>query len=104
MNCKPGDLAIVIGALHTPENIGRIVEVVRPTAHGDVFMSCNGRHATLGANGVWPAWRVRSDKPLYWRLRNGSLMEVMEVPMSDQFLRPVSGIPLDEETFDKVSA
>lgn len=30
MNCKPGDLAVIIRARKKPEWLGRVVEVIRP--------------------------------------------------------------------------
>lgn len=39
MNCKPGDLAIIIRAKFTPELVGHIVRVIRPWTKYDPFDS-----------------------------------------------------------------
>jgi hypothetical protein len=44
MNCKPGDLALIVGADH-PQNLGRIVQVVRayPYMQNAWWVKHNGR-------------------------------------------------------------
>ncbi len=91
-NVKAGDLAIVVGAFMCTENIGRIVEVVRPAVEG---VDVRSSHPDL------VAWMVRSDRPL-GRPNNrytGRLPPKLEVPCADCNLRPVSGLPVD--TYEK---
>lgn len=104
MNCKPGDLAIVIGAQVTPEMIGHIVEVVSAAHNGDVFETDLGE-ARLGDPASVTVWRVRScgALPLPWRLRDGRLAHAVEMPVFDTYLRPLNGAPIDEETHGWVS-
>lgn len=103
MNCKPGDLAIVVAARNTPEIIGRIVEVVRVAVAGDTFKRVDGVTTTLArVDGV--TWRVRSSRPLPWTMANGKTYQCFEVATSDAHLRPVSGLPVCEETRDTVHA
>lgn len=90
MNCKAGDLAIVVAAYHRKENIGRIVEVVRAAV-----MDVDYKSDRSG-----PAWVVRSDRPLarvgyYFPLADG-----FESVAADCNLRPISGIPLNDKVTD----
>lgn len=97
MNCKPGDLAIIIGASRTPELIGYIVEVVSLAYDREAYETNKGV-AALDAGGEPQLWRVRGTRPLPWRIRDGSLAYAVEVPVRDVCLRPLNGIPVDEET------
>lgn len=75
MNCKPGDLAYVVGSSIEEQN-GMIVTVER-----------------VGRNGM-PWWVVSFRGFVITRqghLANGSA----QVP--DEYLRPINGVPLDEE-------
>lgn len=95
LNCKPGDMAIVVSAYHRPENIGRIVEVVRVAVEG-VDYKINGASQF--------AWLVKSQRPL---ARAGYYMPIpdgYEAVCADCNLRPVSGLPVDEEIRDEVAA
>jgi len=104
MNCKPGDLAIIVAALNTPENIGRIVEVISPAFFFEAYQLIGGDYVTLDTSGQEAIWRVRSDKPLLWRGDNGFLARAYEVPCGDRFLRPIGGVPVDEDVLDEVPA
>lgn len=96
MNCKPGDLAIVINAFFCHENIGRIVEVVRRAVPG-VDTTPDSTH---------DSWMVRSDRPLARSAGKGSfrIAPANEAPCADCNLRPVSGLPVDEEVKDELHA
>ena len=102
MNCKPNDLAIIICTRCTPEIIGRIVEVVAPTSTGDVYQTSQGETSVAVGGGI--AWRVRSNVQLAWRFDNEKTAYAFEVPMYDAYLRPVSGLPIEEEARDEVPA
>jgi hypothetical protein len=95
-NVKPGDLAIVTGAFFCTENIGRIVEVVRPAVPGvDVGARCTHQG---------PSWMVRSQTPL-GRVAGGYTRRIKpstEAPCADCYLRPISGLPLEEETKEPI--
>ena len=92
LNCKVGDLAIVISAYIT-ENIGNIVEIVGPPT---------GR--PIKASWECATWHVRTvsgRRTLVYRLGNGSIGIVKrhaEGPVPDFRLWPVSGLP-DEHGF-----
>ena len=101
MNCKPGDLAIVVSARTTPENIGRIVEVVRVGTHLEIFKSIDGVQVTVDAEGM-SLWVVRSRNQLMWRTDIGCELYFKELPVSDSYLRPVSGLPIEDEVTDDI--
>lgn len=59
MNCKPGDLAIVVKDRSGGEFLGRLVEVIRAAPIGTPFVLPNGvSHATL--TGEEHYWVLRS--------------------------------------------
>ncbi|WP_257755173.1 hypothetical protein [Burkholderia glumae] len=88
MNCKPGDLAIVVHSPWAPENIGRIVEVTR---------------RRIGEK-QGPSWLVRADRVLVERWEDGRVRMVYERFYLDACLRPVSGIPMTDDVTDEVTA
>jgi len=87
MNCKPGDLAIIVSSRLAPENIGRIVEVMRRRIPDRLF----------------PCWIVRSGRPLVERWENGSVEMVFERLYRDSCLRPVSGLSITDDIKDEVT-
>lgn len=95
-NVKPGDLAIVVNVFHCLENLGRIVEVLRPAVPGvDVMPDGSGL-----------SWMVRSDRPLARPSGKGGirLKPAYEAPCADVNLRPVSGIPERDDVKDELHA
>jgi hypothetical protein len=88
MNCKPGDLAIVIrGLTHPSPNLGRVVEVLSRLAD----------HQSLG-----PVWHCKSRHAMKVRTPRGDeLAAQFWVP--DAWLRPVSGLPVHDEQLDEVT-
>lgn len=104
MNCKPGQMAIIVGSLHTPENIGRIVDVVSVAYDYEAFPMIGGKTVLFAADGSEVVWRVRSDMPLKWRAGNGEVLEACEIATGDRFLRPVSGLPVEDDVRDEVTA
>jgi hypothetical protein len=95
MNCKPGDLAIIVWS-HCPENIGRIVEVIRPAIRGIDFFA--------GETGNLITWVVKADRPL---VRRGPHYEPIppayERSYLDDCLRPVTGLPITDDVTDEVT-
>lgn len=88
MNCKSGDLAIIVQAL-LPENIGKIVEVLQPL--GD---DC----------GMGFRWLVKTVLPG----RTVSVIDFHTVfedsapaGIPDAWLRPVSGLPITDDIKDE---
>jgi hypothetical protein len=101
MNCKQGDLAFIVRATN-PENIGKIVEVVRPYVVGDEFFPIEGR----------PAWRLHEDAfkgafvwvirshgaPLAWTAAGTKEVSLFkERPFADDCLRPIPRLDAPEE-------
>jgi len=87
LNCKPGDMAIVVPP---SRNAGAIVQVFGPFA-GDHF------------SGLF-AWHVKSIGGKMLGLHKDGRPEPSHRMEGDAWLRPVSGLPVDEETRDQVMA
>lgn len=100
MHCKQGDLAIVISNFNTPELVGMIVRVKRPEVRGEIFHSIDGK-PTRAANGEPFAWVCAAEHPLPWRYM-GQPKLYDERPILDCALRPVSGLPMEEETTNDI--
>jgi hypothetical protein len=86
MNCKPGDLAIVVRDEFT-ENIGRVVEVKSVGVHSTDL----------------PAWKVVAHgTPLriLWIDRAPETYLDFEAEAYDADLMPISGVPLNDEVTD----
>lgn len=96
MNCKPGDLAIVVRARHTPEMLGRIVTVIREAQDGERFRTDRGHICWTG--NCSGAWVVKSDRPMPWRSEKGTLHFATERIFNDEGLRPINldGLVEDE--------
>lgn len=96
-NCKVGDLAIIVRAKH-PENIGKIVEVVRLAVKGETTPIV-GRSIKMWFDGsLWidgTTWWVRTQgSPIM--AGETDTYPVMERAFNDRFLRPIP--KLDEPT------
>jgi hypothetical protein len=87
MNCKPGDLAIVIKS--AAGNEGKIVEVLSPLGEDPVI----GR--TRWCKGRGFCWLVRSSG-LPISFKQGGFAS--EAPVPDAWLRPIRPADLDEST------
>ena len=95
LNCKIGDLAIVVNAKVT-ENIGQLVEVKGPH---------RGRPVRLSAPGhVWQVRTVSGRKTLQYRYRDGRVVEYATGPVPDCRLRPVSGLTGVDTLAEEASA
>ena len=95
MNCKPGDLAIVVRARNTPEMLGRIVTVVRAPVHKEFFETSKGRMRWTGD--CSDTWVVSSNHPMPWRGVGGTLHFAKERVFSDECLRPINPGDLVED-------
>lgn len=84
MNCKPGDLAIMVNS-NVTENIGAIFEIMEFDAEG------TERHGV-------PCWRVRSSRPT--RNSDGS-MSIGGIA-ADFHLLPIAGLPVRDEVTDDI--
>lgn len=90
MNCKPGDLAIVVRDLFA-ENIGRVVEIIGPA-----------KWVTDA-----PAWDcVSRGQPLrvLWIDRAPETYLSQQGDAYDSDLMPISGVPVHDEVTDEVTA
>lgn len=102
MNCKQGDLAIIVKAVN-PENIGKIVEVVRPYVQGERLLSINGKRGgrVVGSMFSNDIWVVRSrGTPLVWSNHNDKIINALfsERAFSDRGLRPIPKLDEPEQT------
>jgi hypothetical protein len=103
MNCKPGDLAYIVGLKFSVENIGMVVEVIRPAVPKEIFHSKTGKSVGLGT--CHRAWVIRScGKPIVWRTPDCELGMFDIAPIGDENLRPISGVPVTEDVEDEVPA
>lgn len=96
MNCKSGDLAIVIGGAIL-ENLGKIVTVVKLSMPGDRVddMTIYG--------GSTPAWQVTGN---LWTcdLRGWHGHYTSNLHYGDEFLKPLPGLPITDDVTDEVTA
>jgi hypothetical protein len=83
MNCKPGDLAVIIWTKAYPENIGALVRVVRE--------SPNGPNPVHGFQ-----WSCEALHPV--RSSRGVMQPGQEGAMPDKFLRPIRDNDGEDET------
>ena len=82
MNCKPGDLALVIGG---PRSAGRVVKVLRAYKDGEVITSKCGRQSMLIGVSHGPAWHLEGY--VFVKLEGSP---ICEAPISyDKYLRPL---------------
>ncbi len=80
MKCKPGDMAVVLSAVHK-SNVGKFVNVVRLYDVDDgVNLGCSR-----------PVWLVQSHSPLTWRTGD-KLWCAIRGPVPDASLQPIRGL------------
>lgn len=88
MNCKPGDLAVVVDS-DIGENVGMFVDVIeayRPTADGIVLLA-DGR-----------VWLCRARGRIVYRNIFGEAAIAREGPIPDAVLRPIRPEPMSSNT------
>lgn len=89
LNCKPGDLAIIVGARYSHELLGHIVEVVGPWVN-----KINKAKSSF-------AWEVRypDGRLILASFNFGEVKRLMPSrAVSDEFLRPLRDNPGQDET------
>lgn len=101
MYCKQGDLAIVIKCKTTQSFVGMVVRVVRPSVSEEKFLSSCGHITTLEKNSTF-GWVVESGNDMPWINNYGVCRHFNQRPIADYCLRPVSGLPMDEEVPDQI--
>lgn len=98
MNCKPGDLAVVVRSV-VPANIGRFVTVVRAVGwlQAEESVRIEGRTFRASAPGFY--WWLEADSPL---LESGLLRPKTSGLAADDQLRPIRdpGHDARDETLD----
>lgn len=100
MNVKIGDMAVVIRGRGLA---GRIVEVVAHCPQNVNFRLPDGAiHAPCTYE-----WIVRFQNPVEARMSLGELIATRSTnyaPAPDSALRPITGLPIDEETREELTA
>jgi hypothetical protein len=91
MNCKPGDLAVVVGASVTPEMIGCIVKVVRLAVKGEYLKEAR-------FTGESPAWVCESDSGIPIRTSQRRFFRTTQRAINDSNLRPIRDNDKEDET------
>lgn len=89
LNCKVGDLAIIVsdGQGGASNAIGLIVEVVESA------------RCRLG-----PGWKVKMQNTRSIEIRPGKTIRSDWFLAEDRHLRPITGLPVDEEITNEVTA
>lgn len=88
MNCKPGDLAVILYS-DIPENIGLFVDVIEaddPIRHGVSLLHPG------------PIWQCRARGIIRYRNILGELILVGEGPIPDEVLKPIRPPGQDTDT------
>jgi hypothetical protein len=88
MNCKKGDIAIVVRAPGCPEYLGKIVTCVRLIMPGAL---CFNRSDAIGAI-TQPTWAT------------DFIERGIPVGFWDSVLRPINGLPEKEDTKEELTA
>jgi hypothetical protein len=91
MNCKPGDLAVVVEA-YNPSNIGSIVRVLRSHPNQSVIAIEPGDHI----------WTMEATHPQAYEVE-GELVYRSSGPVPDSYLRPIRGYSLGRDIADGLS-
>ena len=85
LNCKPGDLAVVITA-HNPENIGTIVRVIKKHHNQNALVDFKGSHI----------WMAEAPRPMLYDV-GGKMVRRRKGAVPDAILRPIRGLPANDE-------
>jgi hypothetical protein len=93
LNCKVGDLAIVISA-ELPANLGQIVEILGDPRPGTPLP---------GPGHVWHVRSIGGRRSLTYFFRDtGRTERLAEGPVPDIRLRPLNGLPDDDGKTERV--
>jgi hypothetical protein len=84
MNCKPGDLAIVVDA-HNPCNIGSILRILKSHNDQNALSIEPGDHI----------WLVQATHPQAYE-RGQKIIYRMKGPVPDSVLRPIRGLTSED--------
>ena len=86
LNCKPGDLAVVITA-HNPENIGTILRVIKKHHNQNALVDFKGSHI----------WMAEAPRPMLYDV-GGKMVRRRKGAVPDAILRPIRGLPTADKT------
>jgi len=101
MNCKPGDLAIVIHDKHDIGGLGKLVEVLY-TAPAETFQLPNGNWNVGAGSNVGKVWVIRLlGSPLK---PPGCNFTTDYGTAHDYTLRPLKGDPVEEKRDEEITA
>jgi hypothetical protein len=96
MNCRQGDIAVIVRSQYRPDLIGRIVEVLSLAPNGVAFRLPNGKpHAAL--RGTHPCWVCKFQSPVTAPCDYGLTVETLYAPVPDECLRPLRDGDGDDE-------
>jgi hypothetical protein len=88
LNCKPGDLAIIVEAFN-PVNIGAIVKVIGK--HRNQRVLCASPEEFI--------WLIEAPHPLTYEVK-GKLVRKRKGGVPDSVLQPIRGLPLGKDITD----
>lgn len=97
MNCKPGDLAYIVGA---SRHAGKVVQVVELAPIGVNFRLPDGH--MQGAQDY--EWVCYFPTPQEIGLSDGTTRMTHYATVPDRVLRPIGGVPVCDEQRDEVVA
>lgn len=89
LNCKVGDLAITVKC-HVPDNLGKIVQII----------AYEGLQEWANYPDPIPVWLIRAysgSDGLSYQYPDGSIKKSKGGLVPDCFLRPISGLELEDE-------
>jgi hypothetical protein len=95
MNCKPGDMAVIVRSKFAPQLIGRIVEVLHSAPNNRPFRLPNGQsHEPLsGSRFYWVCkFQNQIEAPT-----DAVYIKTIYAPVPDECLRPIRDQPGDDE-------
>lgn len=88
MNCKPGDMAFVMGSSKKhPSTEGIIVEILYASTVGYFTLPCGT--PTFNSYSGAPCWVVKFQRPLPIRWSDGKLRDATHATCPDKRLRPI---------------
>lgn len=93
MNCRPGDIAIVVKECRWK---GRLLEVLYERPPGNYVLP-DGHAARNTDPPTMPGWVVRLLEPIPARLLNGVTRMALYADVADAYIKPLRGDPDDEQ-------
>jgi hypothetical protein len=88
--CQVGDLAIIIKSPLHPENIGKIVKVVREAVLNEIYTAIDGRKVAYKEQMQDLVWEIESEgSPLLLHTKEGVKLLVLKRAYADFCLFPI---------------